>query len=92
MTATRSPAPWGATEAFAAEVEAKLGKPFALSWLGEKTCRFTDTTIFTTALGRDWLEVHCYDLMQKHAVTVAVCPDVTAALYRSVDASGKGRA
>lgn len=82
---TRSHEPRGATEAFIGEVAAKFGAPFVQSWLSAKTCRFTDTTIFTLSVARDRINQYCGDLAKKHGVTVAVCADVTAGVYREQD-------
>jgi len=84
----RTPEPRGATLAFAKAVTAKYGAPFAQSWLSAKTCRFTDTTVFTIGFGRDTLIQYCGDLMVEHGVTVAVCQDVTRGLYAEIDARG----
>ncbi|MCL4715499.1 MAG: hypothetical protein KJZ75_11360 [Hyphomonadaceae bacterium] len=86
--ALRSPEPSGATLAFVEAVRTKYGEPFANSWLSSRVCRFTDTTVFTIAFARDTIVQYCEALMQKHGVTVAVCPDVTRGLYNEVDARG----
>lgn len=87
----RSPEPRGATLAFVNAVSAKLGEPFARSWLSHRSCRFTDATIFTIALARDTLQQYCAKLLEQHGVTVVVCQDVTRGLYREVDAKeGRG--
>lgn len=86
----RAPKPRGATAAFAEAVAAKYGAPFAHSWLSAKTCRFTDTTIFTTALGCERLRQYCEVEIAMHDVTIVFCADVTRDLYREVDAAKRG--
>jgi len=86
MSGFRAAQPHGKTADFADAVAAKYGVAFANAWLGPKTCRFTDTTVFTIGIARDRLAAQCDDLIAKHGVTIAVCPDVTAGFYREVDA------
>lgn len=82
MTQTfRTPEPRGATEAFAKAVAAKFSDAYVRSWLGPRTCRFTDTTVFTIPVGRDTLIRDCEPDLAKYAVTVSVCPDVTRAFH-----------
>lgn len=89
--ALRLPEPHGATAAFVAAVQAKYGEPFAHSWLSARSCRFTDTTIFTIPLARETLAKYCEALIEEHGVSIVACPDVTRALYREID-SKEGRA
>lgn len=85
MTEFRSHEPRGAVADFIAAAKAKHGEPFVRSWLSARTCRFTDTTIFTIALGRDTLTQYCEALLATHRITVVVCPDVTRGLYAEID-------
>lgn len=84
-TPHRTPSPRGATAAFVAAAKAKHGAPFVASWLSGRTCRFTDTTIFTLGLSVDKLRQCCERDLVKHGVTVKMCPDVTEGLRREID-------
>lgn len=75
----RTPNPRGATEAFVKAVTAKHGEAYARSWLSARTCRFTDTGIFTLAVSRDALVRDCEPELKKYSITVSVCPDITRA-------------
>lgn len=86
MSGHRASEPWGRTAAFANAVAAKMGADFANAWLGAHCCRFSDTTVFTTGLGAARLGVACEKEIAECGVAIAVCADVTAALYRELDA------
>lgn len=89
MSAFRDHNPRGATAKLVEAAGAKYGAPFVASWLSATTCRFTDTTIFTTGLGEIRIRQYCEDLMREHGVAIVVCPDVTRGLYAQVDGKAK---
>lgn len=89
MTSLRSPEPRERTAAFVADVGAKFGKPFVESWLSARTCRFTDTSIFTLGFAADHLRHHCGAEIAAHGVSLILCPDMTEAVRSALDAKGK---
>lgn len=81
MSAFRDTVPRGATAAFVAAARAKHGPAFVQSWLCERTCRFTDTGVFTTAFGVERVKTSCEDLLEAHGVTVSFCADVSSKFH-----------
>ncbi|MGE0533166.1 MAG: hypothetical protein AB7P35_17795 [Hyphomonadaceae bacterium] len=81
----RSPSPIGRVKAFVDECRAKLGREFAFSYLSHQTCDFSESVIFTFGLCAERLEQRASGLLAKHGVSVRVCPDVRARVYREQD-------
>lgn len=65
-----APFPSSPVFAFAAEVEALLGAPYAKSWLSSVTCQYTDDCVWTSDLGVERLGRECGEIAKKHGVEI----------------------
>lgn len=73
----RSINPSGRTAQFVAKAREMYGADWARSWfVGGVNVMFTDTTIYTTAVGYDELRAKCSKIADAYCVVVLICPEV----------------
>jgi hypothetical protein len=82
----RSFAPYGRTEKYVNACREAFGPGFVYSYLSNRTCDFTDTTIYTIGLSVERLTQRSSALLTQFGVTLKQCPDTTRRFYDEEDA------